>query len=133
MYFLSTTYEGVRGYSLSFHIRYCISVHSILIRMNNLFHYQKMSLNVIHSFNNHESYIRNRWYNCSLQTINLSLVSWTSIGKLKWHDIPLIICVTYIRIFYLNYTPYFVQIVMPFVCVLCLPEIWPKKNRICPT
>ena len=52
------------------------------------------------------------WYNFSLQTTNLFLMTWTSIqrhilifhsnwiqtriGKLKWHYIPLIFCVTYI-------------------------------------
>ena len=58
------------------------------------------------------------WYNFSLQTTNLILMTWTSIerhilifhsnwvqtrsGKWKWHYIPLIFCVTYIPIFYLS-------------------------------
>ena len=58
------------------------------------------------------------WYNFSLQTTNLILMTWTSIqrhilifhsnwvqtsmGKLKWHYIPLIFCVTYIPIFYFS-------------------------------
>ena len=56
------------------------------------------------------------WYNFSLQTVNLSLMTWTSIerhilifhsnliqtsmGKIKWHYIPLTICSIYIPIFY---------------------------------
>jgi hypothetical protein len=203
------------------------------------------------------------WYNFSLQSTNLLLMTWTSIerhilifhsnwmqtskGKLKWHYIPLLICVTYIPVFYfsciiiyqcenffdyssllcgpicynnvtwlssfdwitnillpsllipfasisllgrvliqakkmrrtlnwrstrkmtmqlmiistlyfifwsplalvslvriyfnptfiddvtyyyLYYTPYLVQLFMPFVCIACLPEMWPKKNRV---
>ena len=58
------------------------------------------------------------WYNFSLFTTNLFLMSWTSIerhilifhsnwiqtsiGKCKWHYIPLTICITYIPIFYFS-------------------------------
>ena len=56
------------------------------------------------------------WYNSSLQGINLFLMAWTSIerhilifhlslvlraaGRLKWHYIPLIICIIYVPLFY---------------------------------
>jgi hypothetical protein len=35
-----------------------------------------------------------------------------------------------ITYYYLYYTPYLVQLLMPFVCFASLPEMWPKKNRI---
>ncbi|CAF3922581.1 unnamed protein product [Adineta steineri] len=35
-----------------------------------------------------------------------------------------------VTLYYLNYTPYLVQLLMPYVCIACLPEIWPKKIRI---
>ncbi|CAF3665525.1 unnamed protein product [Rotaria sp. Silwood1] len=31
--------------------------------------------------------------------------------------------------YYLYYSPYFIQLLMPFVSLACSPEIWPKKRR----
>jgi hypothetical protein len=38
-----------------------------------------------------------------------------------------------ITYYYLYYTPYLVQLFMPFVCIASLPEMWPKNNRLVAT
>ncbi|CAF1120541.1 unnamed protein product [Didymodactylos carnosus] len=63
------------------------------------------------------------FYNFSLQSCNLMLMAWTSIerhllifhqhlmqtkwGKIKYHYLPLIVCVTYIPIFYLYFVIFY--------------------------
>lgn len=39
---------------------------------------------------------------------------------------------TEFTLYYFNYTPYFVQLLIPYFSFACLPEIWPKSNRIAP-
>ncbi|CAF3431409.1 unnamed protein product [Rotaria sp. Silwood2] len=61
----------------------------------------------------------------------LYLLFWTPlalVSLVRIYFIPTFIDeITY---YYLYYTPYFVQLLMPFVCIACLPEIWPKKTRV---
>ncbi len=61
----------------------------------------------------------------------LYLIFWSPlalISLVRIYFIPnLIDNITY---YYLYYTTYLVQLLMPFVCIASLPEIWPKKNRI---
>lgn len=37
---------------------------------------------------------------------------------------------TEVTIYYLNYTPYLVQLLMPFLAFACLPELWQKNAQI---
>ncbi|CAF3261088.1 unnamed protein product [Rotaria sp. Silwood2] len=61
----------------------------------------------------------------------LYLLFWTPlalVSLIRIYFIPTFIdSITYC---YLYYTPYLVQLLIPFVCIACLPEIWPRKNRI---
>ncbi|CAF4667001.1 unnamed protein product [Rotaria sp. Silwood2] len=50
------------------------------------------------------------------------------VSIIRLYFIPTFISEIYY--YYLYYTPYFVQLLMPFVSLACLPEIWPKKRRI---
>ena len=34
--------------------------------------------------------------------------------------------------YFLYYAPYLMQLLTPFVCIMCLPEMWPRKNRVDP-
>ncbi|CAF3256371.1 unnamed protein product, partial [Rotaria sp. Silwood2] len=34
--------------------------------------------------------------------------------------------------YYFHYSPHLVQLLMPFICLACLPELWKRKNRIVP-
>jgi hypothetical protein len=75
----------------------------------------------------------------STRKMTIQLVSISILYFLFWFPLAL---VSLIRIYfiptflqdltnyYLNYTPYMVQLLMPFVCIACLPEIWPKDNRV---
>ncbi|CAF1312900.1 unnamed protein product [Adineta ricciae] len=77
------------------------------------------------------------WKNNRKMTIQLIIISllylsfWfplALVSLIRIYFLPTFIDeITY---YYLYYTPYFVQILMPYVCIACLPEIWPKKNRI---
>lgn len=70
----------------------------------------------------------------TIQLLSISLlylIFWSPlalVSLVRIYFIPdLIDDITY---YYLYYTPYIVQLLTPFVCVACLPEIWPKRNRI---
>ncbi len=70
----------------------------------------------------------------TIQLISISmlyLIFWSPlalVSLIRIYFIPdLIDDITY---YYLYYTPYFVQLLTPFVCIACLPEMWPKKNRV---
>ncbi|CAF1003583.1 unnamed protein product [Adineta steineri] len=67
----------------------------------------------------------------SLIISTLYLLFWTPlalVSLIRIYFIPTFI--DDITFYYLNYTPYLVQLLMPFVCIICLTEVWPKKNRI---
>ncbi|CAF1253730.1 unnamed protein product [Adineta ricciae] len=78
------------------------------------------------------------WKSHRKMTIQLTVISILYLAF--WF--PLAFLVSLIRIYflptfieeityyYLYYTPYLVQLLMPYVCIACLPEIWPKKNQI---
>ena len=77
------------------------------------------------------------WRSTRKMTIQLMMISllylifWSPlamISLIRLYYIPnLLDEFTY---YYLFYTPYLVQLLMPYVCLGCLPEMWPRKNRI---
>ncbi|CAM2727809.1 unnamed protein product [Rotaria socialis] len=75
----------------------------------------------------------------STRKLTLQLIVISTLYLLFWFPLALvsIIRICFISTFisktfsyYLYYTPYFVQLLMPVVCLACSPEIWPKKRRI---
>lgn len=63
----------------------------------------------------------------------LYLIFWSPlaiVSLIRIYFIPNLI--DEITFYYLYYSPYLVQLLMPFVCIACLPEMWPKKNRVDP-
>ncbi|CAF1479593.1 unnamed protein product [Rotaria sordida] len=61
----------------------------------------------------------------------LYLLFWTPlalVSLIRIYFIPTFI--NEITYYYLYYTPYLVQLLIPFVSFACLPEIWPKNNRV---
>lgn len=69
----------------------------------------------------------------TLQLISISmlyLIFWSPlavVSLVRIYFIPTFINdITY---YYLYYTPYLVQLLMPFVCIASLPEIWPRQTR----
>jgi len=77
------------------------------------------------------------WKSTRKMTLQLMIIS--TLYVILWSPLALISLIRIyffpdliddITYYYLYYTPYLVQLLMPFVCMACLPEIWPKKNRI---
>jgi hypothetical protein len=75
----------------------------------------------------------------STRKMTIQLVAISILYLIFWFPLALVslIRIYFIQTFlqdptdyYLNYTPYMVQLLMPFVCIACLPEIWPKNNRV---
>jgi len=75
----------------------------------------------------------------STRKMTIQLVAISILYLIFWFPLSLVslIRIYFIQTFlqdltdyYLNYTPYMVQLLMPFVCIACLPEIWPKNNRV---
>ena len=77
------------------------------------------------------------WRSTRKMTIQLTVIS--ILYLIFWFPLALVSLIRIyfiptfldeITYYYLNYTPYFVQLLMPFVCIACLPEMWPKMNRV---
>ncbi|CAF1526705.1 unnamed protein product, partial [Rotaria sordida] len=71
----------------------------------------------------------------STRKLTLQLMSISILYLLFWFPLALVSLIRIyfiptfideITYYYLYYTPYLVQLLIPFVCIACLPEIWPK-------
>lgn len=77
------------------------------------------------------------WRSTRKMTIQLAMISLlylifcdsvAIISLIQVYFIPtFIIEYTY---YFLNYAPYVIQLLTPFVCIACLPEMWPRKNQV---
>ncbi|CAF3030253.1 unnamed protein product, partial [Rotaria sp. Silwood2] len=73
--------------------------------------------------------------------MTLQLISISSLYSIFWISCTIIsiihLCVIpkfldKLMRYYFHYSPYFVQLLMPFICLACLPELWTRKNHIVP-
>ncbi|CAF1098846.1 unnamed protein product [Rotaria sordida] len=75
----------------------------------------------------------------STRKLTMQLMSISILYLLFWFPLALVSLIRIyfiptfideITYYYLYYTPYLVQLLIPFVCIACLSEIWPKKTRV---
>jgi hypothetical protein len=80
------------------------------------------------------------WRTIRKMTIQLMLIS--SLYSIFWVSFALVAFIRFyfiptflheIILYYFSYSPYFVQLLIPFLCLVCLPELWPRRNHIVPT
>ncbi|CAF0988746.1 unnamed protein product [Adineta steineri] len=73
--------------------------------------------------------------------MTIQLMSISSVYSIFWvlYGLAILIRLYFIPTFldiiilyYLQYLPYIVQLLMPIICFACLPELWPRKIRIAP-
>ncbi|CAF3555950.1 unnamed protein product [Rotaria socialis] len=74
--------------------------------------------------------------------MTLQLISISSLYSIFWISFTLISVIRLffipefldkMTLYYFHYSPYFVQLLMPCMCLFCLPELWTSKNRVVPT
>ncbi|CAF1162618.1 unnamed protein product [Adineta ricciae] len=77
----------------------------------------------------------------TIRKLTLQLMFISSLYSIFWVSYALIIVIrlyfipTFLPViinYYFLYLPYFVQLFMPFLCLICLPELWRQKLRVVP-